>query len=98
MQEANQAAENIARAAGGESMPKPVQVVRTEVNDPYKALTTTPRMLASVLAVVLLTFFFMIYGENLQRNAIALLPDAAAARSSPSTSCNRSSARSRATC
>jgi predicted PurR-regulated permease PerM len=36
-------------------------------------LTTTPRMLASVLAVVLLTFFFMVYGENLQRNAIALL-------------------------
>jgi predicted PurR-regulated permease PerM len=74
MQEANKAAENIARAAGGESMLKPVQVIRTEVNDPYKALTTTPRMLASVLAVVLLTFFFMTYGENLQRNAIALLP------------------------
>jgi predicted PurR-regulated permease PerM len=31
-------------------------------------------MLASVLAVVLLTLFFMVYGENLQRNAIALLP------------------------
>ncbi|MBC7989910.1 MAG: AI-2E family transporter [Luteimonas sp.] len=74
MQEANKAAENIARAAGGESMLKPVQVIRTEVNDPYKALTTTPRMLASVLAVVLLTFFFMTYGDNLQRNAIALLP------------------------
>ena len=27
-----------------------------------------------LLAVVLLTFFFMVYGENLQRNAIALLP------------------------
>ena len=74
MQEANKAAENIARAAGGESMLKPVQVIRTEVNDPYKSLTTTPRMLASVLAVVLLTFFFMTYGDNLQRNAIALLP------------------------
>ena len=32
-------------------------------------------MAASVLAVVLLTFFFMVYGENLQRHAIALLPD-----------------------
>ena len=71
MQEANKAAENFARAAGGES--RPVQVVRTEVNDPYRVLTTTPRMLASVLAVVLLTFFFMVYGEGLQRNAIALL-------------------------
>ncbi len=73
VQDANQAAENIARAAGGESGKK-VQVVRTQVDDPYKALTATPRMLASVLAVVLLTLFFMVYGENLQRNVIALLP------------------------
>lgn len=32
-------------------------------------------LVASVLAVVLLTFFFMVYGQDLQRNAIALLPD-----------------------
>ncbi|KAF1717168.1 AI-2E family transporter [Pseudoxanthomonas yeongjuensis] len=73
MQDANLAAENIARAAGGESAKK-VQVVRTQVDDPYKVLTATPRLLASVLAVVLLTFFFLVYGENLQRHAIALLP------------------------
>jgi predicted PurR-regulated permease PerM len=71
--EANKAAENIARAAGGESS-RPVQVVKTEVNDPYRILTSTPRAIASVLAVVLLTFFFMVYGGDLQRNAIALLP------------------------
>jgi len=75
VQQANEAAENIARAAGGESTGRPVQVVKTEVNDPYKALIATPRMLASVLAVVLLTFFFMVYGQSLQRNAIDLLPD-----------------------
>ena len=75
VQEANKAAVNIARAAGGESTSRPVEVVRTEVNDPYKALTATPRMIASVLAVVLLTFFFMVYGANLQRNGLALLPD-----------------------
>ena len=75
VQEANKAAQNIARAAGGENTAKPVQVVRTEVNDPYKALTATPRMIASVLAVVLLTFFFMVYGQSLQRNALALFPD-----------------------
>ena len=75
VQQANEAAENIARAAGGDSASKPVQVVRTEVNDPYKALTATPKVVASVLAVVLLTFFFMVYGQDLQRNAIALLPD-----------------------
>ena len=75
VQQANKAAENIARAAGGESSGKPVQVVKTEVNDPYKSLTATPRAAASVLAVVLLTFFFMVYGQHLQRSAIALLPD-----------------------
>jgi predicted PurR-regulated permease PerM len=71
--EANKAAENIARAAGGETASK-VQVVKTEVNDPYRVLTSTPRAVASVLAVILLTFFFMVYGGDLQRNAIALLP------------------------
>jgi len=71
MREANKVAENIASAAGGES--KPVQVVRTQVHDPYRALTETPRIAAGILAVVLLTFFFMVYGDNLQRNAIALL-------------------------
>jgi len=75
MQDANKAAENIARAAGGENTSRPVQVVRTKVNDPYRVLTTTPRMVASILAVVLLTFFFMVYGQDLQRHAIALLPD-----------------------
>ena len=75
VQDANKAAENIARAAGGENTAKPVQVVRTEANDPYKSLTATPRVAASVLAVVLLTFFFMVYGQDLQRHAIALLPD-----------------------
>ena len=74
VREANKAAENIARAAGGENPTAPVQVVKTEVNDPYKALTATPRLVTSVLAVVLLTFFFMVYGQSLQRNALALLP------------------------
>ena len=75
VQDANKAAENIARAAGGENTSRPVQVVRTEVNDPYRVLTTTPMLITSILAVVLLTFFFMVYGQDLQRHAIALLPD-----------------------
>jgi len=75
VQQANEAAENIARAAGGDTTGKPVQVVKTEPASPYKTLIATPRMLAAVLAVVLLTFFFMVYGQSLQRNALALLPD-----------------------
>lgn len=72
VQDANKAAENIARAADGSR--RDVQVVRTELNDPYKSLTATPKLLASVLAVVLLTLFFMIFGQRLQQAAIALLP------------------------
>lgn len=73
MHEANRIAEDMARAAAGDGSRR-VEVVRTRVDDPYAALTRTPRLAASVLAVVLLTLFFMVYGENLQRNAIALLP------------------------
>ncbi len=39
-------------------------------------MTRAPRLAASVLAVVLLTLFFMLfYGQSLQRAAIALFPN-----------------------
>ena len=74
VQDANKVAENIARAAGGESTAKKAEVIKTEVNDPYRMLTATPKILAQVLAVILLTLFFMIFGQTLQRHAIDLLP------------------------
>ncbi|HST45504.1 MAG TPA: AI-2E family transporter, partial [Luteimonas sp.] len=73
MHEANQAAETIARAAGGDTSGK-VTIVRTQVDDPYGFINKAPRAIASLLAVVLLTFFFMVFGEKLQRHAVALLP------------------------
>jgi len=73
VREANEAAENIARAAGGTDGNEKPQVVTTQ-DDTFETLTATPLMIASALAVVLLTFFFMVYGQSLQRNAIALLP------------------------
>jgi len=72
VQEANTAAQSIAQAASSGGA-KPVQVIRTEVNDPWSAFLTTPRWIASVLAVVLLTYFFMVYGEDFQKKAIAML-------------------------
>ncbi|HZX80657.1 MAG TPA: AI-2E family transporter [Lysobacter sp.] len=72
--EANQAAQRLASAAAAGSDSRSVQVVRTETRDPYRWIATTPKVVSSVLAVVLLTFFFMVYGENLQRHALALLP------------------------
>ncbi len=72
--QASQAAESFARAT--ESRPqRRVQLVQIQDNSSWRTLVATPKMLASVLAVVLLTFFFMVYGETLQRNAIAMLPD-----------------------
>jgi len=72
VQEANTAAQSIAQAASSGGS-KPVQVIRTEVNDPWSAFLATPRWIAAVLAVVLLTYFFMVYGEDFQRKAIAML-------------------------
>lgn len=73
VQQANQAAESFAHATDV-APAKRVQVVKIQQNASWDTLIATPRVLASILAVVLLTFFFMVYGENLQRNAIALLP------------------------
>lgn len=73
VKEANEAAEDIARAAGGEDAGRRVEVVQTQQSDPYKALMTTPMIVVSILAVVILTFFFMVYGERIQRNGIAML-------------------------
>jgi len=72
--QASQAAASFARAT--EDRPqRRVQMVQIQDNSSWRTIVATPKMLASVLAVVLLTFFFMVYGENLQRNAIAMLPD-----------------------
>ena len=71
--EANRVAEDIARQASGGNDAR-AAVVRTVPDDPYALLTRAPKVAGSVLAVVLLTFFFMVFGEDLQRRAIALLP------------------------
>ncbi|MGY1458403.1 MULTISPECIES: AI-2E family transporter [unclassified Luteimonas] len=71
--EAGRVAEDIARQASGDGGGK-VEVVRTQQDDPYGLVTRAPRAVGGVLAVVLLTFFFMVFGEDLQRRAIALLP------------------------
>lgn len=72
MQQASEAAASVARAADGNS--QQLEVVAVREQDPWERLAATPRMALSVLAVVLLTFFFMVYGERLQRHAIALMP------------------------
>ena len=77
MQEASTAAKSIAQAA---SSGKSVQVIQAEINDPWDAFLSTPRWIAAVVAVILLTYFFMVYGESFQRRAIAMLPGRAEKR------------------
>ena len=48
VQQANEAAQDIARVAGGEDGAQPVGVVRTEVDEPYAALMTTPKVIVAV--------------------------------------------------
>lgn len=73
MQQASEAAASVARAAADGDGPQ-LEVVTVREEDPWERLAATPRMALSVLTVVLLTFFFMVYGERLQRHAIALMP------------------------
>jgi len=73
--QANKAAASIVRAAGAapastsvaaEDKPKPINL--------WTLVSQTPRVVASVLAVTLLAYFFLVYGQDLQRQAIARLP------------------------
>lgn len=75
--QANKAAASIARAAGASPSAAAVVADAEKPKPPnlWTVISSTPRMLASVLAVVLLAYFFLVYGEGLQRHAIARLPD-----------------------
>jgi predicted PurR-regulated permease PerM len=80
VEKANKAAESIAKAAGA-GTPTSLAAV-TDVGKPrapnlWAVISGTPRMLASILAVVLLSYFFLVYGEGLQRQAIAQMSDRA---------------------
>src|SRR3546814_9001448 len=74
VQQANEAAQTFAQATDSSGKSAKVQVVSIQESDPWNSLTATPKMIASVLAVVLLTYSFMVFGETLQRTAHDLLP------------------------
>jgi predicted PurR-regulated permease PerM len=74
---ANRAAASIVRAAGA----TPTPAAATTEDKPtapnlWSLFSHAPRVLASIGAVVLLAFFFLVYGQDLQRQAIARLPEA----------------------
>ena len=58
-------------AGNGKKSSSPVVVQATPSTS---LLSTTPRLVASILAVVLLTYFFLVYGDTLLRKALQLSP------------------------
>jgi predicted PurR-regulated permease PerM len=74
--QANKAAASIVRAAGATPAP-PTAAAEEDKPKPlnlWSLVFQAPRVIASVLAVVLLAYFFLVYGQDLQRQAIARLP------------------------
>ena len=73
--QANKAAESIAKAAGaGPASPAAATTDKPRAPNLWTVIGKAPQMLASLGAVVLLTYFFLVYGAGMQRQAIATLP------------------------
>lgn len=77
VEQANKAAASIVNATGAAA---PASAV-SDADKPrppnlWTLISSAPRILASVLAVALLAYFFLVYGQGLQRHAIARLPGA----------------------
>ena len=75
VEQANKAAASIVTAAGATPAPASASSEdKPKAPNLWSLVSAAPRMLASLLAVVLLAYFFLVYGQDLQRQAIARLP------------------------
>ncbi|KFN43706.1 AI-2E family transporter [Arenimonas oryziterrae] len=75
VEQANKAAASIANAAGAAPAPAAVTADKPHAPNLWGAIAKAPQLLATLGAVVLLSYFFLVYGAGLQRQAISLLPD-----------------------
>jgi predicted PurR-regulated permease PerM len=74
-EEATKATESIEKMADvGPPAPAPVRVVEPSRRNWLTMLAAAPRMLASLLAVLILSYFFMVYGEDLLRRFVTVVP------------------------
>ena len=78
VEQANKAAASIAKAAGA---PVATTSSTADADKPrppnlWSMIAGAPRVFASIGAVVLLSYFFLVYGEDLQRHAIARMDGA----------------------
>ena len=70
--QASEMGESLDDLTGNGKKASPAVVVQATPN--ASILSTTPKLLASVLAVVLLTYFFLVYGDTLLRKTLQLSP------------------------
>jgi predicted PurR-regulated permease PerM len=102
--EANKAAASVVSAAsaatstGSRAQAAAMAQAQPKAPNVWSLIRGAPRLLAIVGAVILLSYFFVVYGVDLQRRAIALLAAPAPEGDSPRTSCRPSSSSCRATC
>ncbi len=79
--EANKAAASIVSAAGAGQAGGPKSATAAATADQptppnvWTLIKATPRLLAVFGAIILLSYFFVVYGVGLQRQAIAMLPN-----------------------
>lgn len=77
VEQANKAAASIVDATGAAAPASAVSdAEKPRAPNLWTLISSAPRILASVLAVALLAYFFLVYGQGLQRQAIARLPGA----------------------
>ena len=77
VEQANKAAASIVDATGAAAPAGAVSdAEKPRPPNLWTLISSAPRILASVLAVALLAYFFLVYGQGLQRHAIARLPGA----------------------
>ena len=72
--QANKAAESIAKAAGAATTAVAAAADKPHAPNLWGLISSTPRMLASILAIVLLSYFFLVFGVKLQQQAMAQMP------------------------
>ncbi|MEO7916235.1 MAG: AI-2E family transporter [Dokdonella sp.] len=70
--QASKMSESLDEITGDDKMKNPAVVVQAAPS--ASLLSTTPKLVASLLAVVLLTYFFLVYGDTLLRKALQLSP------------------------
>ena len=78
LQEASQATESLQRMADvapAASTSAPTMVLEQPRRNLMEILSNAPRALTSILVVLILGFFFMVYGEDLLRRVLSVLPN-----------------------